>query len=247
MLEPPGGQEIVGVVGLLPLVEIDDPPHAVLVAVGVGDHRVRREGEALGFQDEVFGDPPRRLQVLLQQGRRHRQRFRRVVEAGLVGGVDGELPRRADVDARQVADGVVVLGVAQPTRQDRAGIARVSLRLVLAERLDPVDDPSRARPPDAASPSPAASTRPRAAPGPLPSARGPWPPLPRSYKRSGPGRPSASPCRGTAGNRSRGTAGRSRGTALDRHDRGVRPSGPVPGVRPGADEGQHETARHCQE
>ncbi len=40
VLEPPGGQEIVGVVGPLPLVEIDDPPHAVLVAIGVGDHRV---------------------------------------------------------------------------------------------------------------------------------------------------------------------------------------------------------------
>ena len=50
MPEAPGGQEVVGVVGPLPLVEIDDPPHAVLVAVGVGDHRVRREGEPSGFR-----------------------------------------------------------------------------------------------------------------------------------------------------------------------------------------------------
>ena len=35
--EPPGGQEVVGVVGLLPLVEVDDALDAVLVAVGVGD------------------------------------------------------------------------------------------------------------------------------------------------------------------------------------------------------------------
>ena len=118
--EPPGGQEVVGVVDPLPLVEVDDPPDAVLVAVGVGDHRVRREGEPVRLQDEVVGDQPRRLQVLLHQGRRHRQRFGRVVEAGLVGGIDGELPRRPDVDARQVADRVVVLGVAQPPRQDRA-------------------------------------------------------------------------------------------------------------------------------
>ena len=163
----------------------------------------------------MVGDPPRRLQVLLHQGRRHRQRFRRVVEAGLVGGVDGELPRRPDVDARQVADGVVVLGVAQPPRQDPAGIARVPLRLVLAERLDPVDDipaqlglrmPLRLR------------RRHRSAlellQDGLPALVGPWPPLPRSGRHSGPGRPSASPCRGTRGSRSRETGARCRGSGV---------------------------------
>ena len=107
----------------------------------------------------MVGDQPRGFQVLLHKGRRHRQRFRRVVEAGLVGGIDGELLRRPDVDARQVANGVVVLGVAQPPRRHRAGIAGVPLRFVLADRLDPVDDIlagfGRS---DAASPSPAAST-----------------------------------------------------------------------------------------
>ena len=73
--ETPGGQEIVGVVGPLPLVEVDDPADAVLVAVGVGDDRMRGEGETVGLEDEVVGDPPRRFQVLLHQGRRHGQRF----------------------------------------------------------------------------------------------------------------------------------------------------------------------------
>ena len=44
VLEPPGGEEVVGVIDLLPPVEVDDPLDAILVAVGVGDHRVGREG-----------------------------------------------------------------------------------------------------------------------------------------------------------------------------------------------------------
>ncbi len=63
-----------------------------------------------------------------------------VVEARLVGGIDGKLFRRADVHSRQIADGVVVLGVAQPPREDDAGIVRMALRFLHGQRLNPVDD-----------------------------------------------------------------------------------------------------------
>ena len=106
-------------------------PDAVLVAVGIGDRRMGREAEAIRLQDQMVGDQPRRRQVLLHQGRRHRQRFARVVEPGLVGGIDRELARGPDVDPRQVADRVVELGVAQPPRQDGAGIAGIPPGFVL--------------------------------------------------------------------------------------------------------------------
>ena len=97
--ESPGGKEVVGEVGPLAVVEVDDPMDAVLVPVGVGDRRVRREAEPVGHQDEVLGDPPGGLQVLLDQRRRHPQRLGRVVEAGRVGRVDRE--RRAPVGYRR--------------------------------------------------------------------------------------------------------------------------------------------------
>ena len=77
------------------------------------------------LQDHVVRDLARRLQVFVQQRRRHRERFAGVVEARRVGGIDGELARRAEVDAGEIADGVVVLRVAQPPRQDDARIAGV--------------------------------------------------------------------------------------------------------------------------
>src|SRR5436305_560015 len=78
--EAPRGEEVVGVVGRLPPVEVDDLADDVLVAVGVGDDRVRGEVEAIGLQHQVIGDPAGRLQVLLQERRRHGQRLGRVVE-----------------------------------------------------------------------------------------------------------------------------------------------------------------------
>ena len=98
------------------------------------------EIQAMRFQDDVLGDRPRRLQVLLQQGRRHRERFRGVVEPGSGRGVHREFPGRPDVDARQVTNRGVVLGITESPRQNPAGIARIAPRLVDAERLDPGDD-----------------------------------------------------------------------------------------------------------
>ena len=56
-----------------------------------------------------------------------------------VRGIHGELARRLQVHAGQIADRVVVLGVAQPVRQHHSGIAGILARLVGAHRLDPVD------------------------------------------------------------------------------------------------------------
>ena len=61
-------RKIVGVIGPLPLVKIDDPPHAVLVAIGVGDHRVRCKGEPPRLQDEMVGDPCARLPGISSPG-----------------------------------------------------------------------------------------------------------------------------------------------------------------------------------
>ena len=57
MLVAPGGQEVIGVVDFVTLVEIDDPPDAELVAVGFGDRGMRCEDESVRHQDQVVGDP----------------------------------------------------------------------------------------------------------------------------------------------------------------------------------------------
>ena len=82
----------------------------------------------------MVGHLPGRREILLQQRRRHRQRFARVVEARLVGRIDRKLARRPNVDARQIANRVVVLGVAQPPGQHDAGIARIALRQLVRSR-----------------------------------------------------------------------------------------------------------------
>ena len=88
----------------------------------------------------MFTDPSRRLEILLQQGRGHRQGFPRIVEAGFVGGIDGELLRGPDVDPRQIADGVIILRVAQPARENRTRIAGIPPRLLFSHRLNPIHD-----------------------------------------------------------------------------------------------------------
>ncbi len=134
------GQEVIGVIDLVALVEVDDPLDAVLVPVGFGHDRMRREDEAAGFQHDVVGDQPRRRQVFLEEGGRHGERFARIVEAGLVGGVDGKLARRPNIDAGQVTNCVVKFGVAQTPCQHGPGVAGVALRLVVTQFPNPGDD-----------------------------------------------------------------------------------------------------------
>ena len=67
------------------------------------------------------------------------KRFAGIIEAGRVGGVDRKFARGTHVHAGQVADGVVVLGIAQTPRQHHARVARTFPRFRPAHRLDPGD------------------------------------------------------------------------------------------------------------
>ena len=139
MLVTPRGDEIVAVVRVLLLVEIDDLVDRPAIAIGFDEHRVRRERDALRLEDHVVRDFARGLQILRQQRRRHRERLARIVEARLVRRIDGELARGLQILAGEIANGVVVLGVAQSPRQHKAGIAGVAPRFGLPHRVDPGD------------------------------------------------------------------------------------------------------------
>ena len=140
MLKPPCRLKIVGVIDLISVIEVDDAMDAVFVAVGLGHSRMRGEHEASGFQDQMIGDVPGRRQIFFQQRGRHRQRFSRIVETCLIGGIDREFSRGTNVGARQIANRIVVLGMTEPSRQDRSRIARVAPRFVFAHITNPSDD-----------------------------------------------------------------------------------------------------------
>ncbi len=135
-----GGEEVIGIVHAMPCVEIDDALDAILVAIGLRRHRIRREHEAVRLEHDVLRDVPRRREVLLQEGRRHGERFARVVEAGLVRRIDGKLPRRPNIDSGEIANRVVELRIAQPPRQHGPRIAGMTPRFAIAQRANPRDD-----------------------------------------------------------------------------------------------------------
>ena len=136
----PRGQEVVGEIDRVALVEIDDALDAVLVAIGLGHHGMRGEDKAPRLQNNMVSHQPRRRQVLLEQRRGHGKGFAGVVEAGLVGGIDGKLSRRPEIDAGQVANGVIELGVAQATGKDRPWVAGGLLRFPAAQVANPGND-----------------------------------------------------------------------------------------------------------
>ena len=100
MFVHPRRAEVVGVVGWLPVVEIDDLLDAVFLPVGFDQHRMRREGKSLLLQVHVAGDFTCSGQIFFQEGGRHHQRFAGVVKARRVGRIDRKLAGRADVNAR---------------------------------------------------------------------------------------------------------------------------------------------------
>jgi hypothetical protein len=100
---------------------------------------VRREIEAVGREHHVIAHFARGLQVLIEQRGRHGERFAGIVEALGIGGVDGKFARGLDIDAGEIADGVVVLGVTQAARQHDPGVAGVLARFLGAHGFDPVD------------------------------------------------------------------------------------------------------------
>jgi len=81
-----------------------------------------------------------RLEIFFQKGRRHHQRLARIVEPGRVRGIDRELARGLDIDAGEIANGIVVFRIAQPPRKHDARIAGVPLHLPLAQIGEPGND-----------------------------------------------------------------------------------------------------------
>lgn len=132
MLVAPCGREIFREIGGLLLVEIDDAQHGEFVAIGVGHDRMRREREAIRFQNQMLGHGARGLQIFFHQRGRHCERLAGVVEASLIRRVDRKFLRRSNIDTGQVANGVVVFCVAQPAGQYRTWITGVFPRLVFA-------------------------------------------------------------------------------------------------------------------
>ena len=139
VLIAPGCGEVIGKVGGLAEVEINDALDGVFIAIGFDEHRSGAEGDAIRGENHVVADFVRGLEVLVDQGGRHGERFAGVVEAGLIGGVDGELAGGLDIDAGEVANCVVVFGVAEAAGEDGAGIAGVLAGFIGAHGLDPVD------------------------------------------------------------------------------------------------------------
>src|ERR1700722_15825934 len=100
---------------------------------------MRREDESLRFENDVLGNLPCRGQVLLEQRWRHGERFTRIVETRLIGGIDRELACRSYVEPGEVADGVIELGVTPSPGQNGAGVAGIPLRLTGAQFPNPFD------------------------------------------------------------------------------------------------------------
>ena len=139
VFESPRGLKVIRIIGGLAFIEADDPLDRVAVAIRFHQHRMGREIEPVRREHHVIAHFARRLQVFVEQRGRHGQRLAGVVEAGRIGGIHRKFAGGSHVHAGQVADGVVVLGVAEAARQHRPGIAGVLPRLVHAYGLHPVD------------------------------------------------------------------------------------------------------------
>ena len=108
MLISPGRFKIIGVIGIMAMIKIDNLLDAILVAVGLHQHRERRRTQSVRLKHQMIGHVARRLQILFHQLRRHDQRFARVVEARRISGVDRKFARRPQIEAREIANGVIV-------------------------------------------------------------------------------------------------------------------------------------------
>ena len=139
MLISPGGQKIIRKVDFMTLVERDDLLDAVFVSISLGDHGMGSKLEALRCQNQVVRHEPRGGQVFLHQGRGHRQGLARVIKARFVCGIDGKLPRRPNIDSRQIANGIVVFGVAETSCQNGPWITGIASGFIFANGPHPID------------------------------------------------------------------------------------------------------------
>ena len=88
----------------------------------------------------MVGDLPRRLQILVQQRRRHGEGLAGIVEAGRVGGINRELAGDLEVLTGEVAYGVAIFRIAETPGEHDARIAGGALDLLGADRFDEGDD-----------------------------------------------------------------------------------------------------------
>ena len=116
-------REVLLVIDGVSLVKADDGLFVELLPVGEGNGGMRGELEAGRREQGVVGDLLGRRVILLEQRRRHRQRFAGVVEPFAGRWIDGKCLSRANVRPGQVANGVVVFGVGESPRRHDAGIA----------------------------------------------------------------------------------------------------------------------------
>ena len=120
----PGRGEVGRIVDLVLFVEAQNRLFVKLLPVAEGHHRKRSELEAGGGQQDVIGDLLPRRVVFLEQVRRHHQGFAGIGEALARRRIDRKGSSRADIDPGQVANGVVVLGIAESSRRRSARIIR---------------------------------------------------------------------------------------------------------------------------
>ena len=140
MFEMPRRHEVVRIIQRLPLIKFHDALHTEFIPIRFGDDRMRCEFKTFRFQHEVLRDLPGCGEMFRQQCGWHRQGFAGIVEARFVGWIDRKLPRRADVHAGQIADGVIILGITQAPGRHGTRITRMTLRLIPAHGCAPFQD-----------------------------------------------------------------------------------------------------------
>ena len=146
MTKRPRGAEIGLVIDVVLFVESDDRLFVILYLVGERHDRVRGKLHPRRGQHHMLAHVLGGGVVLLEQIGRHHQRFARVAEALAGRRIDRERLGGPDVDARQIADRVVVFGVGESARQHHARIARQLLRLGRQHPLDRVERRARSSP-----------------------------------------------------------------------------------------------------
>ena len=96
-----------------------------------------RKGKTLGLEHQMISHFSGRLEVLLYERRRQGQRLGRIVESGLVGRIHRKVARWPQIDAGELGDGVVVLGIVQAACGQRARIPRLTSGLSFSKGLNP--------------------------------------------------------------------------------------------------------------
>ena len=110
-----------------PAVELADLGQYLVGPVAPGP--LRGKAEAIRQQHGVLGNGLAGVEILLQQAGRHDQGVAGIGESFPGRAVGGELPGRVQGDPRQVANGVGVLGIVEPSQHHRPRVPGVGQRL----------------------------------------------------------------------------------------------------------------------